>query len=71
MPRETLESLLKLNWPFSTVATNLQVSKPLIYKAITAYGLNGSWYSKIQQNQFEQTVSQIKQQHPNAGEVML
>ena len=71
MPRETLESLLKLNLPISTIATNLQVSRPLIYKAITAYGLNGSRYSEIEQNQLEQIVSQIKQQHSNAGEVML
>ena len=69
--KERLENVLKLKLPVSKIAELLEVSRPCIYKAIRTYGLNYSRYSSVNADELQQTVSQIKSNHLNAGEVMV
>lgn len=69
--KERLESMLKLNLPISRIAQELQVSRPVIYKAIRTYNLNSSRYTALEQDELQQKVASVKMHHPNAGEVMV
>lgn len=63
--------MLRLKLPVSKIAELLEMSRPSIYKAIRTYGLNYNRYSCFNPDALQQTVSQIKLNHPNAGEVMV
>ena len=69
--KERLEGLLRLKVPVSRIAEDLQVSRPLVYKAIADYNLHETRYSNISEPDIQHAVSSIKDKHPNAGEVML
>ena len=69
--KERLEGLLRLKVPVSLIAEDLQVSRPLVYKAIADYNLHETGYSNISEPDIQHAVSSIKDKHPNAGEVML
>jgi len=45
--KERLEGLLRLKVPVSHIAEDLQVSRPLVYKAIGDYNPHGTCYSSI------------------------
>ena len=68
---ERLEGLLRLKVPVSRISEDLQVSRPLVYKAIAEYNLHDTRYSSISEPDIQRAVSSIKDKHPDAGEVML
>ena len=63
--------MLQLKIPISKICEELQVSRPLIYKAIATYGTNYTRFTDLNQDELLQTVREIKYNHPNAGEVMM
>ena len=69
--KERLEGLLRLKFPVSRIAQVLQVSRPRVYKAITEYNLDASRYSVVTDSDLQQAITSVKNNHPNAGEVML
>lgn len=62
---------MRLKVPVSSIATDLQVSRQTVYKAMAEYNLQESRYSNISESDIRHAVSSIKGRHPNAGEVML
>ena len=69
--KEGLEGLLRLKISVSQIAEVFQVSRPVVYKAIANYNLKQSRYSHTSEADIQHAVSAIKDNHPNAGEVML
>ena len=53
------------------IVEDLQVSHPTVYKAMAEYNLQETRYSDISEADIQHAVSSIKENHPNAGEVML
>lgn len=71
VPKERLETMLKLKIPISKICQELQVSRPLIHKAIATYGINYTRHTGLNQDELLRAVGEIKVNHPNAGEVMV
>ncbi|KAJ7387940.1 hypothetical protein OS493_001293 [Desmophyllum pertusum] len=69
--KDRLQGLLNLKLPVSRIAKAMQVSRPLVYKAIEENNLDGSRYSNVSESELQQAVASVKNNHPNAGEVML
>ncbi|KAJ7382968.1 hypothetical protein OS493_031745 [Desmophyllum pertusum] len=69
--KDRLQGLLNLKLPVSRIAKAMQVSRPLVYKAIAENNLDGSRYSNVSESELQQAVASVKNNHPNAGEVML
>ena len=63
--------MLKLKIPISKICQELHVSRPLIYKAIAKYGINYDRYTALYPDELLVAIREIKQNHPNAGEVMV
>ena len=63
--------MLKLKIPISKICQELHVSRPLIYKAIAKYGINYDRYTALNPDELLVAIREIKQNHPNAGEVMV
>ncbi len=68
--RHALLQLLNLNLPIKDVAEQFGVSRPVVYKAIKDFGINYKRFSELSDSEIQQEVQIIKQDHPNAGEVM-
>lgn len=72
IPREYLENMLSLKVPISDIARSLGVSRPKIYNAIQEYGMvYEGRFSSHSENELRDAVIGIKENHPNAGEVMV
>ncbi|KAF6732565.1 hypothetical protein FQA47_012866 [Oryzias melastigma] len=69
--KEELENVLSLRTTFTEAASILSVSRTTFYKLLKDYNIPASKYVSISDEQLDLTVSQIKTEHPNIGEVML
>ena len=66
-----LETMLTLRVPVVKIAEQLHVSRNAVYKAIREYRIDYQRFSEISQTDIERAVVAVKEQHPNAGEVMI
>lgn len=71
IPKEELENLLKLKVKISDIAKMYGVSRHNVYKNIRGHGIRYTKYSDMSQEQIELAVMVTKQEHQNAGEVMV
>ena len=71
IPRDLLENLLRLKVPVSEIASFFDVSRLVIYKAIREFQLDYSKFSDLPDDQLQEVVTSIKENHPRAGEVMV
>lgn len=71
IPKRQLENLLKLKVPISAIAREFNVSRHLVYKAIREYQIEYNKFTPESQPEIETAVLASKQQHANAGEVMI
>ena len=66
-----LEMMLTLRVQVVKIAEQLHVLQSAVYKAIREYGIDYQRFSEISQNDIERAVIAVKEQHPNAGKVMI
>lgn len=66
-----LENVLRLKLPISEVADFFDVSRPVIYQAIKDFGITYNKFSDLSDSRLDALVSNVKEQHPRSGEVML
>ena len=69
VPKERLQTMLKLKIPISKICQELHVSRPLIYKAIAKYGINYDRYTALNPDELLAAIREIN--HPNAGEAIV
>lgn len=69
--KEELENVLSLRTTFTEAASILSVPRPTLYKLLKDHNIPASKYVSISDDQLDMTVLQIKNEHPNIGEVML
>ncbi|KAF6732844.1 hypothetical protein FQA47_006713 [Oryzias melastigma] len=69
--KEELENVLSLRTTFTEATSILSVSRTTFYKLLKDYNIPASKYVSISDEHLDLTVSQIKTEHPNIGEVML
>jgi hypothetical protein len=66
-----LERLLQLKVSIVQIAEQLSVSRSAVYKAIADYDIKYERFSRMPQAHIEREVEAIKNEHSNAGEVMV
>uniref|UniRef100_A0A672GIA8 Integrase catalytic domain-containing protein n=1 Tax=Salarias fasciatus TaxID=181472 RepID=A0A672GIA8_SALFA len=69
--KEEIEDLLKLGITYTEVASVLRISRPTLYKLMRAYGIRHTKFSEISDQELDETIKDIKAEHPHVGEVML
>ena len=63
--------MLALRVPVVKIPEQLHESQSAVYKAIREYGIDYQRFSEISQTDIERAVVAVKEQHPNAGKVMI
>ena len=63
--------LLELKVPLAQIARDLGVSRPVLYKFMRENGISHEKYSLLSEQEVQNSVAEVKKNHPNAGEVMV
>uniref|UniRef100_A0A667Y9I1 Integrase catalytic domain-containing protein n=1 Tax=Myripristis murdjan TaxID=586833 RepID=A0A667Y9I1_9TELE len=69
--KEDIEALLVLGITLTEVASVLGISRPTLYKLMRAYSIRHTKFSDISDQELDETIRDIKAEHPHVGEVML
>ncbi|CAG2220117.1 unnamed protein product [Mytilus edulis] len=71
IPKETLESLLEINFKIKDISEMFNLSESTLYRQMRAYNLSKQNFSLVSDHDLDTTVLSITKEFPNCGEVLL